>query len=81
MSKIYLCWQNDCTLLGVADTEENARKMCSEFGDSYCPTEINVANRENVETTPLCLYNINGEFKTYKQVILCGYEFSKINRK
>ena len=36
---LYLCWQNDNTVLGVATSEEEAQKMCSEYADAYMPIQ------------------------------------------
>lgn len=73
---VYLCWQNDNTILGIADTEDNARKMCTEFSDSYMPVELNVACRKNTESTPMCTYNVGSEFLTYEEALNQGYKFS-----
>lgn len=75
MNKVYLVWQNDKTILGVANTEKNAQNMCQEFGDSYMPIELNVATRENIETTHLCTYKTEQGFLTYQQAIAQNYTF------
>ena len=75
---MYLCWQNDNTILGVVTTEEIARNMCSEYGDSYMYIEENVACRENVDTTKLVKYNIDNNLLSYKECIEKGIKFYKL---
>ena len=74
---MYLCWQNDNTVLGVATTEETAQSMCSEYGDSYMYIEENIACREHVETTELVKYNIHNKFLTYQECLDKGIKFTK----
>ena len=74
---MYLCWQNDNTVLGVATTEEIAQSMCSECGDSYMYIEENIACREHVETTELVKYNIHNKFLTYQECLDKGIKFTK----
>lgn len=69
---MYLCWQNDNTVLGVATTEEDAQNMCTEYGDSYMYLEENVAQRRNVDSTPLCYYRTNSGFETWKELVEKG---------
>lgn len=72
---MYLCWQNDNTILGVATTEETAQSMCSEYGDSYMFIEENKAHREYEETTELVKYNIDNKFLTYQDCLDEGIQF------
>ena len=74
---MYLCWQNDNTVLGVATTEEIAQSMCSEYGDSYMYIEENIACREHVETTELVKYNIDNEFLSYQECLDKGIQFTE----
>ena len=74
---MYLCWQNDNTVLGVATTEEIAQNLCSEYGDSYMYIEENIACREHVETTELVKYNIYNKFLTYQECLDKGIKFTK----
>lgn len=73
----YLCWDKDNTVLGVATDEENAKNMCKQTNQAYMPISLNVACTDNVETTKLCTYNVEGKFLTYEQVLANGYTFSK----
>ena len=74
---MYLCWQNDNTVLGVATTEEIAQSMCSEYGDSYMYIEENKAHRDYVETTELVKYNIDNEFLSYQECLDKGIQFTE----
>ena len=74
---MYLCWQNDNTVLGVATTEEIAQNLCSEYGDSYMYIEENIACREHVETTELVKYNIDNKFLSYQECLDKGIKFTK----
>jgi hypothetical protein len=75
---LYLCWQNDCTILGVATSEEKAQEICSELGDSYMPIKENFAQREDIDSTPLCKYMLNEGFLSYTEAIEKGYKFKNI---
>ena len=66
---MYLCWQNDNTILGVATTEETAQSMCSEYGDSYMYIEEDKAHRDYEETTELVKYNIDNKFLSYQECL------------
>lgn len=72
---LYLCWQNDNSVLGVATSEEKAKKVCSSIGDSYMPIQENCAQREYVETTPMCIYHTRDGFLTYEESLEKGYTF------
>ena len=74
---MYLCWQNDNTVLGVATTEEIAQSMCSEYGDSYMYIEENKAHRDYEETTELVKYNIDNKFLTYQECLDKGIQFTE----
>lgn len=76
-NKVFICWQNDGSILGIATTEENARKMCTEFGDAYFAVEPNVAKREYVDTTKLCIYNVKGSFLTHLECLEKDVKFIK----
>lgn len=77
--KAYLCWQNDNTILGVATSEESAKNMCSEEGDSYMVIETDVAERRNIETTELVIYNTRYGFLSYDEITTRGLgTFKKI---
>ena len=78
---MYLCWQNDNTVLGVATTEETAQSMCSEYGDSYMYIEENIACREHVETTELVKYNIHNKFLSYQECLDKGIKFTKLDKR
>ena len=73
---MYLCWQNDGSILGVATSEENAQEMCSELGDSYMSVQENYAQRKSVETTPMCIYNTKYGFLNYEECLKKGMKFS-----
>ena len=74
---MYLCWQNDNTVLGVATTEEIAQSMCSEYGDSYMYIEENKGHRDYEETTELVKYNIDNKFLTYQECLDKGIQFTE----
>lgn len=74
---MYLCWQNDNTVLGVATTEEIAQSMCSEYGDSYMYIEENKAHRDYEETTELVKYNIDNKFLSYPECLDKGIQFTE----
>jgi len=75
MTTLYLCWQNDNTVLGIATSEKKAKELCSEFGDSYMKVESNKSNRNCIETTKLCIYHVHKGFKTFDECIKAGYTF------
>ena len=77
---MYLCWQNDNTILGVATTEEIAQSMCSEYGDSYMYIEENKAHRDYEETTELVKYNIDNKFLTYEECLDKGIKFTESDK-
>lgn len=78
--KQYLCWQNNGSVLGVAITEKDARNVCTEIGDCYMPIMPNMPERDSIDTTELCIYNIgDNEFSTYKEAIKSGVEFYKLS--
>ena len=77
---MYLCWQNDNTILGVATTEETAQYMCSEYGDSYMYIEENNAHRDYEETTELVKYNIDSKFLTYQECLDRGIQFIETDK-
>ena len=74
---MYLCWQNDNTVLGVATTEEIAQNLCSEYGDSYMYIEEDKAHRDYEETTELVKYNIDNKFLSYQECLDKGIKFTK----
>lgn len=74
---MYLCWQNDNTILGVATTEEIAQSMCSEYGDSYMYIEEDKAHRDYEETTELVKYNIDNKFLSYQECLDKGIKFTE----
>ena len=74
---MYLCWQNDNTVLGVATTEEIAQNLCSEYGDSYMYIEENKAHRDYEETTELVKYNIDNKFLSYQECLDKGIKFTE----
>ena len=78
---MYLCWQNDGSVLGVATSEENAQEMCSELGDSYMPVQENYAQREFIETTPICIHNTKHGFLNYKECLKKGIKFVEMRKK
>ena len=75
---LYLCWQNDNTVLGVATSEEEAQKMCSEYADAYMPIQENEAQRERVDSTSLCTYNTPEGFLSFNETFK-KYSFFKKN--
>ena len=75
--KVFLVWDNDGTVLGVAEDEDNAKAMCTEIGDSYNEIVANVAERENIDTTELCTYKTTCGFLTYEEAIRNGINFKK----
>lgn len=80
-SKVFICWQNDGSILGIATTEENARKMCTESEDAYLAIEPNVAKRESINTTKLCMYNVDGSFLNYSEYRKKRYGTCKTHNK
>jgi len=61
---MYICFQaeNNC-ILGVASSEERAKKICSQSGDSYFPIIINKDyGREVISSNDIAVYNIDGVF-------------------
>lgn len=79
--ELFLCWQNDNSVLGVATSEDSAKKMCSEFGDSYMSIESDVAEREGIETAPLVIYQTgNNVFLSYTEAKEQGYNFYKVEK-
>lgn len=75
--KVFLVWDNDGTVLGVAEDEDNAKAMCTEIGDSYNEIVANVAERNNIDTTELCTYKTTCGFLTYKEAVRNGINFRK----
>lgn len=79
--KVFICWQNDNTVLGIATSEASARYMCSEFGDSYFPVNTDEPHRGYEETTEKCIYRVKEGFLPYQDCIEKGYRFYRLNGK
>lgn len=77
MNIVYICWQNDNTILGVASSEEKAQEMCSELGEAYMSIRLDEVERENIDTTELCIHHVKEGFKTYDECIELGYTFRR----
>ena len=75
--KVFLVWDNDGTVLGVAEDEDNAKAMCTRIGDSYNEIVANIAERNNIDTTELCTYKTSCGFLTYEEAIRNGINFKK----
>lgn len=75
--KVFLVWDNDGTVLGVAEDEDNAKTMCTRIGDSYNEIVANIAERNNIDTTELCTYKTSCGFLTYEEAIRNGINFKK----
>lgn len=75
--KVFLVWDNNDILLGVAEDEDKAKAMCTEIGDSYNEIVANVAERNNINKTELCTYKTSCGFLTYAEAIRNGININK----
>lgn len=78
---MYLVWQNDNTVLGIASTEEKAQQMCTQYCDSYMFIQEDTAQRQSEEVTEDCIYKTPHGFLSFKECKELGYEFTKLNTK
>lgn len=77
MKQVYLCWQYDNTILGIASSEKKAQEMCSELGESYMKIELNRSERQDLDATVFCKHHVKEGFLTYQECLDRGYTFSK----
>lgn len=76
---MYLCWQKDGKVLGVASSKERAQEMCNEIGDSYLKIELNTPVRKNIEVTKMCVHHTKYGFLTYEESIKKVKEILNLN--
>ena len=75
MRKVYLCWQCDNSILGIASSKKEAMRMCTNIGDSFMPVELNVPERNSIDSTPLCIFCTQFGFLSYEECLKKGYTF------
>lgn len=73
--EVYVCWDNDGSVLGIATTVDKAQEICKNPGQAYMKIATNVAEYLNVDSTELCIHNVNGMFLTYNEAVKHGVIF------
>ena len=66
---LYLCWNNESKIKGVATSKKHAEEMCNEIGDCYLKVEPNVVPNKDTEITELATHHTQFGFFTYNEAV------------
>lgn len=66
---LYLCWNNESKIKGVATSKKHAEEMCNEIGDCYHKIVPNTVPEEDIEITKMSVHHTQLGFFTYDEAV------------